>query len=177
MVSRLEWYDDEHYFSFLSNLIFALTVENQVHKDDNRCREVITDECENDDWQKDEKKEEKFEDSARRFFPPFQVIRTIEDSPHVVATITAVGEDETPASDSRSSSLSHDRSLYDDPSIYDGPYSNASRSGTADRRGTCSLGRSRTATLEMTATLDRMATLEQRTNMQEYNRLVWALLG
>ncbi|KAK8396821.1 hypothetical protein O3P69_005057 [Scylla paramamosain] len=99
-----------------------------------------------------------------------QLIRTIEDSPHVVATVTSVGEDETPASDSRSSSLSHDRSLYDDPSLFDGPYSSASRSGTADRRGNCSLGRSRTATLEMTATLDRMATLDQRTNMQEYNR-------
>ncbi|XP_071521204.1 uncharacterized protein [Panulirus ornatus] len=100
-----------------------------------------------------------------------QVIRTIEDSPHVIAALTSLGEEETPVSDSRSSSLSHDRSLYDDPSLYDGPYSNASRSGTADRRGTrCSLGRSRTATLEMTATLDRIATMEQRTNMHEYNR-------
>ncbi|KAG7173436.1 hypothetical protein Hamer_G023461, partial [Homarus americanus] len=100
-----------------------------------------------------------------------QVIRTIEDSPHVIAALTSLGDEETPVSDSRSSSLSHDRSLYDDPSLYDGPYSSASRSGTADRRGTrCSLGRSRTATLEMTATLDRIATMEQRTNMNEYNR-------
>nr|XP_045593779.1 uncharacterized protein LOC123755315 isoform X1 [Procambarus clarkii] len=100
-----------------------------------------------------------------------QVIRTIEDSPHVIVALASLGEEETPVSDSRSSSLSHDRSLYDDPSLYDGPYSNTSQSGTADRRGTrCSLGRSRTATLEMTATLDRITTMEQRTNMNEYNR-------
>ncbi|XP_064104875.1 uncharacterized protein LOC135214466 isoform X2 [Macrobrachium nipponense] len=99
-----------------------------------------------------------------------QVIRTIEDSPHVVAAFTSVplAEDGTPMSDSRSSSMSHDRSFYDDPSLYDGPYNNPSRAGTADRRGTrFSSGRSRTATLEMTATLDRM---EQRTNAHEYNR-------
>ncbi|KAK7072695.1 hypothetical protein SK128_010140, partial [Halocaridina rubra] len=98
-----------------------------------------------------------------------QVIRTIEDSPHVVAALTSVslGEEGTPLSDSRSSSLSRDQSYYDDPSLYDGPYNSVSRSGTADRRGTrFSAGHSRTATLEMTSTLDRM---EQRTNTVEYN--------
>ncbi|XP_037776345.1 uncharacterized protein LOC119573262 isoform X2 [Penaeus monodon] len=102
-----------------------------------------------------------------------QVIRTIEDSPHVVATLSPVSlaDDGTPISDSRSSTMSHDQSLYDDPSLYDGPFSNTSRSGTADRRGNrCSLGRSRTATLEMTATLDRVTTRDQRTSLQEYNR-------
>ncbi|KAK4293817.1 hypothetical protein Pmani_033507 [Petrolisthes manimaculis] len=125
-----------------------------------------------------------------------QVIRTIEDSPHVVASITSVvGEEEdngtTPGSDSHSSTLSHSPpSLYDHPSLYDttttAPHSH---SATGERRrGGGFLGggggggsRSRTATLEMTATLDRTPSSttatppnhhhhHQRTNMLEYNR-------
>ena len=101
-----------------------------------------------------------------------QVIRTIEDSPHVVAAFTSVplAEDGTPMSESRSSSMSRDRSFYDDPALYDAPFNNPSRPGTTDRRGTrLSAGRSRTATLEMTSTLDR---IEQRTNTHDYNRFV-----
>ncbi|XP_076032256.1 uncharacterized protein LOC143020023 isoform X3 [Oratosquilla oratoria] len=96
-----------------------------------------------------------------------QVLRTIEDSPHVVATLSPISleeeGEESQASQSRSSTVSREPSVYDAP--YAVPYSlPSSRSATVDGRGV--QGRSRTATLEMTATLERGGAVER----VDYNR-------